>query len=96
MAFEAASRLPKSRGAALVGLAEVEFQLSQFRAAEKYAKEAVARGGGLRAKLVLGNIYFKLQDYKRATLLYKKVLILDHQQKEARRNLEAAQRLLNR
>jgi tetratricopeptide (TPR) repeat protein len=93
MEFEAAARHPRVRGAALVGLAEVEFQLSQYRDAERHAKDAVKLGGGLRAKLVLGNVYFKLKDTKRAIASYKAVLELDPNHKEARRNLEAAQRL---
>jgi eukaryotic-like serine/threonine-protein kinase len=93
MEFETAARHPRARGAAYLGLAEVEFQLSQYAAAERFAKDAVKQGGGLRAKLVLGNIYFKLRDYKRAITAYKAVLELDARHKEAQRNLAATQRL---
>jgi serine/threonine protein kinase len=95
LAFEAAARSPRHRGAALTGLAEVEFQLGQHAAAERYAKQAVAHGGGLRSRLVLGNIYFKLRDYKKAVEKYREVLALDRGHKEAKRNLAAAQQRLS-
>jgi serine/threonine protein kinase len=94
-AFESATRSARHRGAALTGLAEVEFQLGQHAAAERYAKEAVAHGGGLRARLVLGNIYFKLRDYRKAVQKYREVLALDANHKEAKRNLAAAQQRLS-
>ncbi len=94
-AFEAAARSPRHKGAALTGLAEVEFQLGQHAAAERYAKEAVANGGGLRARLVLGNIYFKLHDYKKAVQKYREVLALDANHREAKRNLATAQQRLS-
>lgn len=93
-AFAKASHMPKLHAKALIGLAEVEFQLSQYRTAAKYAKEAVAQGGGLAAKLVLGNSYFRLGDYKNAVAMYKKVLEIDKNHKEARNNMAAAQKRL--
>jgi hypothetical protein len=99
MEFEVVRRQRRMRAPALVGLAEVDFQLSMYASAEKFAKQAVSSGGGLRAKLVLGNIYFKQKDYKRATTMYKAVLSQGQAGKEtqeAQRNLAAAQRLSNR
>jgi serine/threonine protein kinase len=94
IAFQAAARVPRLQGPALTGLAEVEFQLGAFNAAERYAADAVKHGGGLRASLVLGNIYFKLGDYGKAAQKYREVLARDRNHKEARRNLAAAEKRL--
>jgi len=93
-AFKRASRRRRDRGRAKLGLAEVEFQLGQFSAAEQYAKEAVTQGGGWRAQLVLANIYYRLKDYRRAVGLYETVLKRRPDHTEARRNLVAARRRL--
>jgi tetratricopeptide (TPR) repeat protein len=94
-AFEAAARSAKHRGPALVGLAEVDFQLGQHASAERYAKAAVKQGGGVRAKLVLANIYFKLRDYRKAIQKYQEVLAVDENHREAKHNLAAARQRLN-
>jgi eukaryotic-like serine/threonine-protein kinase len=92
--FGLAAKNPKTRGAAQVGLAEVEFQLGRFKEAERIAKEAVKNGGGLRARLVLANVYFKLKSYAKAVKAYQQVLAIDPKHKEAQRNLDAAQKRL--
>jgi eukaryotic-like serine/threonine-protein kinase len=92
--FGLAAKNPRMRGAAQVGLAEVEFQLGRFAEAERIAKEAVKNGGGLRARLVLGNVYFKLRNYPKAVNAYQQVLAIDPKHKEAQRNLDAAQKRL--
>jgi len=94
-AFEAAARNHRERGRAKLGLAEVEFQLGRFNAAERYAKESVALDGGWRAKLVLANVYYRLRDYRRAIRLYEDVLVKRPSHSEARRNLAAARRRSN-
>jgi len=93
-AFEAAVRSPRTKGAALVGLAEVEFQLARYSRAEAYARQALKAGGGLRARLVLANMYFKQRKYQQAVAAYKEVLALDPNHKEAKRNLAAAKQRL--
>jgi tetratricopeptide (TPR) repeat protein len=93
--FEVASRHPKARAAALVGLAEAEFQLGRFAAAEALAAKAVSAGGGVRAHVVLGNIRFKLRDYGGAAGGYEAALALDRGNPEAGRNLAIAKRTAN-
>ncbi|MCC6746223.1 MAG: protein kinase [Deltaproteobacteria bacterium] len=93
-AFETARRSPKDRGRALVGLAEVEFQLGQYHAAQVFAQVAASEGAGLQADLIRGNIFFKLHDYKNAMRMYERVLGREEGHREARRNLEAARRQL--
>ncbi|MBW2530573.1 MAG: serine/threonine protein kinase, partial [Deltaproteobacteria bacterium] len=73
-AFREAAKQRRERGRANLGLAEVEFQLGRFKAAEEFAKESLEHGGGWRARLVLANIYYRLRDYHRAVRLYEAVL----------------------
>jgi tetratricopeptide (TPR) repeat protein len=94
-AFEKARRSPRTRARALGGLAELAFQRGDFLAARRYAERSIAAGGRLRAELILGNALFKLGEHTRAIELYRRVLARDPNQAEARRNLEAAQRLLH-
>ena len=91
-AFEIASNQPTTRSSALLGLAEAEFQLGGFAAAESLATKAVAEGGGVRARVVLGNIRLKLGDDRGAVRSYESALALDGGNQEARRNLAVARR----
>ena len=89
-AFEEASSSSKHLAQAKLGLAEVAFQLGRYRETVKQAKMAVKHGAGHRGELVLGNAYFKLRDFNRAIRMYRAVLAVRPNHKEANRNLEAA------
>jgi hypothetical protein len=80
------------RGPALTGLAEVAFQRGQYPEAVRVAHRAVEAGGGVAAKMVLGNSYFKLGKYDDAILQYREVLQADAGHREARANLAAAEK----
>jgi len=80
------------RGAALTGLAEVAFQRGQYPEAVRAAHRAIESGGGVAAKMVLGNSYFKLGKYDDAILQYREVLQSDAGHREARANLAAAEK----
>jgi serine/threonine protein kinase len=80
------------RARALLGLAEIEFQRKNYRAAVRFAKLAVRRGGGWRAKLAQANYLFKLRRLREAIGLYQAVLRQAPSSVEAKRNLEAALR----
>jgi hypothetical protein len=80
------------RGAALTGLAEVAFQRGQYPEAVRAAHRAIESGGGVAAKMVLGNSYFKLGKYDDAILQYREVLQADAGHREARANLAAAEK----
>ena len=80
------------RGSALTGLAEVAFQRGQYPEAVRVGHRAVEAGGGVAAKMVLGNSYFKLGKYDDAILQYRQVLQTDAGHREARANLAAAEK----
>jgi len=80
------------RGPALTGLAEVAFQRGQYPEAVRLAHRAVEANGGVAAKMVLGNSYFKLGKYDDAILQYREVLETDAGHREARANLAAAEK----
>jgi hypothetical protein len=78
--------------AALTGLGECAFQAGNYADAVRRARRAVESGGGVAARMVLGNAYFKLQQYDNAIGAYKEVLKLDGRHEEAQQNLAAAER----
>jgi tetratricopeptide (TPR) repeat protein len=94
-AFKTALRRRRGRAGALLGLAEVEFQLGRYQAAKQYATLAVSSQGGWRAKLVLANVHYKLRNYKMAVRLYEAVLASKRNHPEAKRNLAAARKRMN-
>jgi serine/threonine protein kinase len=80
------------RGPALTGLAEVAFQRGSYPEAVRLAHRAVDAGGGVAAKMVLGNSYFKLGKYDEAIAEYRDVLRSDAKHGEAKANLAAAEK----
>jgi serine/threonine protein kinase len=78
-------------GAATTGLAMVAFQRGNFSEAARMAKRATEFGGGVPARMVLGNALFKLGRYDEAIAQYQEVLKIDHGHAEAKTNLKAAQ-----
>ena len=84
---------PKAdRAAALTGMAEMAFQHGKHSDALTLARQAVDAGGGVPAKLVLGNAYFKLARYDDAIHAYRDVLKVSKDNPDAQRNLQAAEK----
>jgi tetratricopeptide (TPR) repeat protein len=87
------SRLAKSRrdrGPALVGLAEISFQEKHYEDAVKSATRAADRGGGVRARVLLGDAHFRLNQFKEAAKAYEGALKLDPKNPSARSGLALA------
>ena len=80
------------RGSALTGLAEVAFQRGQYPEAVRLGHRAVEAEGGVAARMVLGNSYFKLGKYDDAIEQYREVLQADAGHREAKANLAAAEK----
>jgi tetratricopeptide (TPR) repeat protein len=94
-AFKHLLALRRERGMALVGLGSIAFQQKSYADALSRGKEAVKAGGGVEARLLLGDAYFKLQKYDEAKRAYDGALRLDPANDTARRGLELASRRLN-
>jgi serine/threonine protein kinase len=93
-AREIFSKLTKSRrdrGPALVGLAEISFQEKNYAEAARSAGQASAdRNGGVRARVLLGDALFRLNQFKEAAKAYQDALNLDPHNASARSGLALA------
>jgi serine/threonine protein kinase len=86
-------RLTKSRlyrGQALLGLAEISFQEKDYEQAVQFAARASERGGGVRARVLLGDAHFRLSQFKEAAKAYDDALKLDPSNAIARSGLTLA------
>jgi len=88
--FEKVTRSKRDRGQALVGLAEISFQEKNYTDVVHSASQAVDRGGGIRARVLLGDAYFRLNQYKDAAKAYDEALKLDPKNVSAKAGLAAA------
>jgi serine/threonine-protein kinase len=76
--FTKLTKSRRDRGPALVGLAEISFQEKKYGEAVRSAERAVSdRGGGVRARVLLGDAHFRLSQFKEAARAYKDALKLD-------------------
>ena len=90
--FEKVAKSKRDRGQALVGLAEISFQEKNYSDVVRSASQAVDRGGGVRARVLLGDAYFRLNQYKDAAKAYDEALKLDPKNVSAKTGLAAASR----
>jgi serine/threonine protein kinase len=90
--FEKVAKSKHDRGPALVGLAEISFQEKNYADVVRSASQAVERGGGVRARVLLGDAYFRLNQYKDAAKAYGEALKLDPRNEGAKTGLAAASR----
>jgi eukaryotic-like serine/threonine-protein kinase len=88
--FEKVAKSKRDRGQALVGLAEISFQEKNYSDVVHSASQAVDRGGGIRARVLLGDAYFRLNQYKDAAKAYGEALKLDPKNVSAKAGLAAA------
>ena len=88
--FQKLAKSKRDRGSALVGLAEISFQEKNYAEAVQSASQAVDRGGGVQARVLLGDAHFRLAHYKEAAKAYGDALKLDPKNASAKTGLAAA------
>jgi serine/threonine-protein kinase len=89
-AFSRLTRSGPTRGPALLALAEIAFQEKNYEEAVRSARLAADRGGGARARVVLGDAHFRLSRYQEAVTAYEQALRLDPRNASARTGLALA------
>jgi serine/threonine protein kinase len=88
--FEKLAKGKKERGPALVGLAEIAFQEKKYADAARAAELAAERGGGVKARVLLGDAHFRLAHYKEAAKAYEEALKIDPGNASAKSGLALA------
>jgi serine/threonine protein kinase len=88
--FARLSRVKSTRGPALVALAEIAFQEKNYEETIRSAKMAADRGGGVRAKVLLGDAHFRLSHYQEAVSAYTQALRIDPENSSAKSGLALA------
>ena len=88
--FEKLTKSKRERGQALVGLAEIAFQEKKYADAARSAELAADRGGGVKARVLLGDAHFRLARYKEAARAYQDALKIDPGNASAKSGLALA------
>jgi serine/threonine-protein kinase len=88
--FEKLTKSRRDRGPALVGLAEISFQEKKYDEAVRSAGLAADKGGGVKARVLLGDAHFRLAHYKEAARAYEDALKLDPTNASAKSGLALA------
>jgi hypothetical protein len=88
--FEKLTKSRHDRGPALVGLAEISFQEKKYGEAVRSAELAADKGGGVKARVLLGDAHFRLAHYKEAAQAYEDALKLDPANASAKSGLALA------
>jgi len=77
VAFEKLLSNRRLKGAAAAGLAKIAFQEQDYKLAVERAKESARTGGGVEARVLLGDAYFKLEKFEEAKKAYNEALKRD-------------------
>ncbi|HET6284721.1 MAG TPA: protein kinase [Polyangia bacterium] len=88
--FTKLTKSRRDRGPALVGLAEISFQEKNYAEAVRWARQAAGSGGGVRARVLLGDAHFRLNQFKEASKAYEDALKLDPANASAKSGLALA------
>jgi serine/threonine protein kinase len=88
--FTPLTKTKQTRGRALVSLAEIAFQEKNYEETIRSAKLAADRGGGARARVLLGDAHFRLNHYQDAATAYAQALQLDPENPSAKSGLALA------
>jgi serine/threonine protein kinase len=89
-----AAPAPRETGAVLLEKARQAFLRDDSDEALRQGQRAAAVGAGADAQLIIGNVYFKRQEYRQAELAYREALRLDPSDPKAARRLERVRTLL--
>ena len=92
--FEKLTKSRRDRGLALVGLAEISFQEKKYGEAVHSAELAADKGGGVKARVLLGDAHFRLAHYKEAVKAYEEALKIDPANTSAKSGLALATKRL--
>jgi serine/threonine protein kinase len=85
----------KVKGAAAAGLAKIAFQEKDYKLAVERAKESARAGGGVEARVLLGDAYFKLEKFEEAKKAYNEALKLDPNNRVAGQGLRLVESRLS-
>jgi Flp pilus assembly protein TadD len=88
--FTKLTKTKATRGRALVALAEIAFQEKNYEETIRSAKLAADRGGGARARVLLGDAHFRLNHFQDAATAYGQALRLDPGNPSAKSGLALA------
>jgi serine/threonine-protein kinase len=88
--FEKLAHSRRDRGPALVGLAEISVQEKNYAQAVRSAQKASESGGGVRARVLLGDAHFRLNHFKEAARAYEEALKADPDNASAKSGLALA------
>jgi serine/threonine protein kinase len=86
-AFEKLLAVKQAKGAASAGLAKIAFQEGDYKQTVERAKESARVGGGVEARVLLGDAYFKLEKFEEAGKAYNEALKLDPNNRAAGQGL---------
>jgi serine/threonine protein kinase len=90
--FEKLAKSKRDRRVAMLGLAEIAFQEKNYAEAVHAARLATERGGGVKARVLLGDAHFRLGQYKEAAKAYEDALKLEPGNASAKTGLSLAQK----
>ena len=91
-AFEKLLAIKQTKRVAASGLATIAFQDKDYKQAVERAKESVRLGGGVEARVLLGDAYFKLEKFDEAKKAYNEALKLDPNNRVAGQGLRLLER----
>jgi TolA-binding protein len=95
VAFEKLLSNRRLKGAAAAGLAKIAFQEEDYKSAVERAKESARTGGGVEARVLLGDAYFKLERFEEAKKAYNEALKRDPNNRVAGQGLRLVESRLS-
>jgi tetratricopeptide (TPR) repeat protein len=83
------------KGAAAAGLAKIAFQEKDYKQAVERARESTRTGGGVEARVLLGDACFKLERFEEAKKAYTEALKVDPNNRSAGQGLRLVESRLS-